>query len=218
MGALSGVKAMMELMMMRGGNRGLETPWQYVGYGYEYSSALAITGALPTNAQPGDLVVSVISARAYNGDVRDLDMTTPGWTVFKAGTVAWVAATIYRAGMAPPVWEQPYSRYVRVLTFCYRNPGWSSIKLVSLLAVQSPVDVDVQARNSLILNIGNTPGTSGYWRLPNTGESFSQRYNTRSSPSLYVTDANIATPRLVENVYAYTSDGGAIRNIILVAY
>ncbi|WP_212715321.1 hypothetical protein, partial [Halomonas sp. 15WGF] len=78
--------------------------------------------------------------------------------------------------------------------------------------------VDVRARNSLILNIGNTPGTSGYWRLPNTGESFSQRYNTRSSPSLYVTDANIDTPRLVENVYAYTSDGGAIRNIILVAY
>ncbi|KTG26261.1 hypothetical protein AWR38_00400 [Idiomarina sp. WRN-38] len=208
---------MIEAMML-GGSQGLETPWEYVGNGYEFSSALNVQGEFPSNVQPGDLLVAVISGRAYDGDVKDLAMITPGWTLFSAGTVDWVAATIYKAGMAPPVWEQPYSRYVRVLTFCYRNPGWSSIKLVSLLPVQSPVDVDVQARNSLILNIGNTPGTSGYWRLPNTGESFYSRFNNRGSPSLFVTDANIDTPRLVENVYAYTSDGGAIRNIILVAY
>ena len=170
---------MIEAMML-GGNQGLDSPWQFVGYGYGTSSATVITGEFHTNVQPGDLVVSVISARTYNGDVRDLSMTTPGWQVFNAGTVDWVVATVYREGMAPPVWEQPYSRYLRVVTLCYRNIGWSSIKLVSLLPVQSPVDVDVQARNSLILNIGNTPGTSGYWRLPNTGESFSQRYNTRS--------------------------------------
>ena len=212
---------MIEAMLL-GGTLGPAEPWQYIGYTLAGSgSDMILEGGLPNGVQPGDLLVGMVSGRNYGGVVGQLQMTAEGWLYWSNGSgdsrTDWVCAARYTEGLALPRWEQPYSRYVRICVMAFRAPGWSSISLEHQNAPMQYASVTTRARNTLLINIGVTPETTRNWYANIGSELEYQRVDIEGGPGLYVSEANVAEPKTVDDIYVNASSG-AERNLILSAY
>lgn len=206
---------MIEAAMMMGGQSGPMAAWQYVGVATSLTSGSAdATVSFPAGVQPGDLVVAVM---AYGTEGQVIKMAEPGWLKWGNSSNDFVCAAAYREGMAPPRWTRSGSVRVRLALYAFRANGWSSIRLEHQNGPAVASAVKTIVPNTLILNLGVTPGTTGSWSGYMTGATQTSRYRSDSSPAMVLYSANVPEPKEVTNIRVNASSGYE-RNFILTAF
>lgn len=200
---------------MGGGLRGPGSAWKFVGAVNLLSGGTGtVQPTFPSGIQPGDLVVGLMSP--LNETVA-VTMTTPGWERWGSQSHDYACAARYVPGLLPPKWEKVRANSLYVSVLVFRAPGWSTVQLEAQTVPASPVSVDVQASNQLLLSIGLTPGTTRSWVGHMPGEVATARVQRANSPAMQVYSATIGSPRKVTGIYVDASSGTE-RNLLISAF
>lgn len=209
--------------MMGGAGQGPSEAWQYIAGAAGAVGGTTLTRPFPAGVLPGDLVVAVMSSYndAGSPSASNVPLVSPGWWKWGYGSssapVHSVVAARYYEGLEPPTWQAAESRTVRVWVGVFRAKGWTSIRLESQLAPATPVAIQTLVPNTLVLNIGVTPGTTAAWYTYMTGASRLRRYTSDYSPALVVDATPIPAKTSLTNIRADASSG-AERNFVLTAF
>lgn len=209
--------------MMGGAGQGPSEAWQYITGAAGTASGAVLSRPFPVGVMPGDLVVAVMSSYNDAGGpgVTNLPMISEGWWRWGFGPfsapVHSVVAARYYEGLQAPTWQAAENRTVRVWVGVFRAKGWTSVRLESQRAPATPVAIQTLVPNTLVLNIGITPGTTAAWYTYMTGASRIRRYTSDYSPALVVDATPIPAKTSLTNIYTDASSGDE-RNLILTAF
>lgn len=209
--------------MMGGAGQGPGEPWQYVAGAGATITGSTLTRPFPAGIQAGDLVVAVLSVRndAGSPSATSVPFVSAGWWKWGFGSasapVDCVVAARYYDGLPAPAWLATESRVVTIWVGVFRAKGWSAVRLESQRAPASPVSIETQLPNTLVLNVGITPGTTSAWYTYMTGVSRIRRYTNDWSPAMVVDATPIPAKTSLSNIYANASSGDE-RNLILTAF
>ncbi|MFT2184385.1 hypothetical protein [Pseudomonas putida] len=214
---------MIEALMMGGAGQGPSEAWTYItGVGAAVSGT-TLTRPFPTGVLPGDLVVAVMSVYNDSGSssASNVPLVSPGWWKWGFGSssapIHCVVAARYADGLPAPTWQAAENRTARVWVGVFRAKGWTSVRLESQLTPATPVAIQTLVPNTLVLNIGLTPGTTASWLTYMTGATRVRRYTSDYSPAMVVDATPIPTKTPLTNIYANATSGDE-RNLILTAF
>ncbi|MEE1914997.1 hypothetical protein V0R52_01185 [Pseudomonas asiatica] len=203
---------MIEAAMLLGKSSGALSPWEFIGSTELLTTSSAnITLQIPVDAQPGDLLVAVMSPG--NESIKT-EMLSGGWQRLTTGSQDYVCVTRLTDFTERPTYKKSAANAVYASLAAFRSSGWSSVSLVANNAPYELESVTTEANNSLILSIATTPGFAGAWTAGMTGGSQTPRRLRVSSPAMAVYSANIVKPSLATNIFVNARHGSE-RNIIL---
>ena len=209
--------------MMGGAGQGPSEAWQYIAGAGTTVNGTTLTRPFPAGVLPGDLVVAAMSVYNDSGSsaASNVPLVSPGWWKWGFGSssapIHCVAAARYADGLQAPTWQAAESRTVRIWVGVFRAKGWASVRLESQLTPASPVAIQTLVPNTLVLNIGVTPGTTAAWYTYMTGASSLRRYTSNSSPAMVVDATPIPAKTSLTNIRADASSGDE-RNFVLTAF
>lgn len=198
--------------MLLGKSANVLSPWEYVGSTESLTtSAASVTLQIPNAAQPGDLLVAVMSP---GNESIATELTSGGWQRMTPGNQDYVCVTRLTAFTERPTYKKGSANAVYACLAVFRAAGWSSVSLVGNNAPYKRLALTTETDNTLILSLATTPGFAGSWTAGMTGGSQFVRRLRATSPSLAIYSADIAKPTDVSNIFVNARDGTE-RNIIL---
>ncbi|MBA1209385.1 hypothetical protein [Pseudomonas fulva] len=203
---------MIEAALMGGALPGPWSAWEFIGSTSLLASGSATVEAkFPAGAEPGDLVVAIVSP--LNENIQTT-MSAKGWQHWVGGIQDYVCTARFVEGLSPPAYARAGSNSIFVSVLVFRSQGWSSVKLEAHLAPASPVNVTTQLQNVLLLAIGTTPRTTRGWAVAMTGAEPTVRVERTLAPALQAYSANIDFPHEISGIVV-DALSGAERNLIL---
>lgn len=203
---------MIEAALLLGKTANILSPWEYVGSTDSLTtSAASVTLQIPAAAQPGDLLVAVMSP---GDEAISTEMTSGGWQRMTPGSQDYVCVTRLTAFTERPTYKKSGANVIYACLAVFRATGWSSVRLAANNAPYQRVSVATETNNTLILSLATTPGFAGSWTAGMTGGSQFARRIRATSPSMAIYSADIAKPTNVTNIFVNARDG-LERNIIL---
>lgn len=206
---------MIEAALMLGNAQGPVSAWQFVGSTSLLSTdGSATTPGFPAGIREGDLLVGIMSPRTERIQTT---MATPGWQRWTTGNQDYLCAARYVRGLAAPKWQKASATGVFVAVMAFRTGSWSTFKLSSESAPAAPVDLGTTVRNSLVLAIGVTPGTTKDWAVHVDGLTPVARIERALSPGMQVYSLSVDYPQPVRGL-SVDALSGSERNLILTAY
>ncbi|WP_409274342.1 hypothetical protein [Pseudomonas sp. KCJK9111] len=207
---------MIEAALMLGNVQGSASAWQFIGSTNLLTTDSApITPGLPAGIREGDLLVGVMSPRSEQAPT---EMLTNGWQRWRTGNQDYLCAARYVAGLAAPRWYKGAASGVFTAVLAFRTRAWSTFTLAAQSAPAAPADLGTTVRNSLVLAIGVTPGTTRDWQVSVGGTLAPvSRIERALAPGMQVSSLSVDYPQPVLGLMVDALSGSE-RNLILTAY
>lgn len=203
---------MIEAALMGGALPGPWSPWEFIG-----STSLLASGAttaeakIPSGAEPGDLVITIMSPL---NETIPTTMTALGWQHWAQGNQDYVCTARYVAGLASPTYSRAASNSIFVSVLVFRAQGWSTVKLEAHVSPAEPVSVTTKLQNELLLAVGVTPKTTRGWSVTMVGSDPAARIERVNAPAMQIYSANVDYPHQITAI-SVDALSGAERNLIL---